>query len=58
MTVFASAWQSGGPARIALREIERGIVTPPGMTAIDRWTLLDEEAFDPDAFADALVAAE
>jgi len=54
MTVLASAWESGGPARMALRRIERGIVTPPAMTALERFDLVDDEDFDPEAFLQAL----
>jgi len=58
MTVLAHAEHEGGPARMALARITERLVTPPGMSEIDRWILVDDAAFDPDAFADALVAAE
>jgi len=58
MTVLAHAEHEGGPARMAPRRITERLITPPGMSEVDRWMLVDDESFDPDAFADALVAAE
>ena len=49
-TVLAHAPVENEAATLTLRRIERGIVTPPGMTAAERWTLVDDGAFNPDDF--------
>ena len=49
-TVIAHAPAENEAASLALKRIERGIATPTGMTAADRWTLTDDGAFNPDDF--------
>ena len=55
--VEAHAPGDGKAAALTLKSIRAGLATPAGMTEIDRLALVDDDAFDPDAFADALVAA-
>ena len=42
------------PASLVLRSVTTGMVTPAGMTAADRWSLLDDAAFEPARFLDTL----
>ncbi len=41
---------------ITLRRVEGGWRTPPGMTAVERWYLVDEEAFSPGGFVEDIAA--
>ena len=56
LNVVAQAETEHAPASMLLRRIEIGRVGPAGMTAMDRLELVEDEAFDPQAFLD--VAAE
>jgi hypothetical protein len=54
MTIFSEPEKEYQPSRLVLRKIEGGWVTPGGMTAAERWTLVDDDAFDKDRFLDGL----
>lgn len=41
-------------ASLTLRSITTGMVTPDGMSAADRWSLLDDETFEPGQFLETL----
>jgi hypothetical protein len=43
-------------ARLTLKAVSGGWATPGGMTAAQRWPLLDDDAFDPAAFLNELSA--
>jgi hypothetical protein len=43
-------------ARLTLEAVSGGWATPGGMTAAQRWPLLDDDAFDPAAFLNELAA--
>lgn len=51
-----TSWDRMAPARMVLREIEAGWVTPMGMTAADYWELRDPDDFDPEAYLKALMS--
>ncbi|MCG5526218.1 hypothetical protein LRB11_14980 [Ectothiorhodospira haloalkaliphila] len=51
-----ASWDRMAPARMVLREIEAGWVTPMGMTAADYWELRDPDDFDPEAYLKALMS--
>jgi len=53
-TILAQAPVRDAQTAMVLKRITRGWVTPPGMTAGDRWSLLDAAAFDPGEFLDEL----
>jgi len=55
-TFLAHAPKQGAEAHLALEMIETGVATPPGMTALDRWSLLDADKFDPERFLEDLSA--
>ncbi len=46
-TILAHAPQEGEPTSLAIRQITRGLVTPPGLTTDRRWFFVDDDAFDP-----------
>ncbi len=56
--VEAHAPGDGKAAALTLKSIKAGLATPAGMSEIDRMILVDDDAFDPDAFADALAGKE
>ncbi|ADP72362.1 hypothetical protein Rvan_3165 [Rhodomicrobium vannielii ATCC 17100] len=56
MTIYSEPEKEYQPSRLVLRRIEGGWVTPAGMTAAERWTLVDDAAFDKDRFLDDLAA--
>ncbi len=55
-TVFGQAPVENDAAHLTLKRIERGIATPDGMTALDRWLYVDDDAFDADRFMNDLAA--
>jgi len=54
MTIYSQPEKPYGPSRLLLKKIEGGWLTPSGMTGADRWTLVDDDAFDTDGFLDSL----
>ncbi|MBT3070029.1 hypothetical protein KKP04_03990 [Rhodomicrobium sp. Az07] len=56
MTIYSEPEREYQPSRLVLKRIEGGWVTPSGMTAAERWTLVDDAAFDKDRFLDDLAA--
>lgn len=56
MTIYSEPEKEYKPSRLVLKRIEGGWVTPAGMTAADRWTLVDDAAFDKDRFLTDLAA--
>lgn len=54
MVVHSVGTDNHAPAKLALGRITGGWVTPPGMSAFDRWHYLAEEEFDPEAYLDDL----
>lgn len=54
MAVTTCPAHKSGPATLALKAVTGGWVTPHGMTADDRWTFVDDEDFQPDAFLDQI----
>lgn len=54
-TVIAHAPSQGAAAGMALQRIERSFATSPDLTDIDRLILADDDTFDVDDFANALV---
>ncbi len=57
-TILAHAPQEGAAARLTLRSVSVGRATPEGMSALDRWELVDDAEFDPEAYLDDLAATE
>ncbi len=55
-TILAHPPAENAAAALALRSVRVGLVTPPGLTAVERWRYLDDAAFDPDAFLADLAA--
>ncbi len=53
-TIIAHAPREGEAARLVLQSVSVGRVTPPGMTAVDRWELIDDAQFDPEAYLNDL----
>lgn len=49
-SVIAHAPREGAAAAMKLRGLSLGLLTPTGMTAVERWTLLDPSAFDGEGF--------
>ena len=56
--VQAHSPADGEAAQLDLRRVTLGLVTPEGMTAADRWGLLDDTVFDAEAFLDDLAEFE
>ena len=54
--VQAHAPGDGKAAALTLKSIKAGLATPAGMSEIDRWDLVDDNDFDPDAFLSDLHA--
>ncbi len=54
MTVYSLPEKPYAASRMSLMRIEAGWVTPPGMSAQQRWSLVDDADFNADAFADEL----
>jgi len=54
LAVTSCPADKSGPATLSLKAVTGGWVTPYGMTAEDRWTLVDDEDFQPDAFLDQI----
>jgi hypothetical protein len=52
MAVTTSPSGRHDASRMALKRVEGGWVTPPGMTLDERWTFVDDEDFDVEAFLD------
>jgi hypothetical protein len=57
-TILAHAPREGAAARLTLRSVAVGRVTPEGMSALDRWELVDDAEFDPEGYLDDLAATE
>ncbi|MGB8813462.1 MAG: hypothetical protein WCC57_09770, partial [Paracoccaceae bacterium] len=55
-TVMTHAAGENLPARLDLLDLQSGMATPPGLTAADRWTLVDDADFAPDAFLNDIAA--
>ncbi len=55
-TVMTHAAGENLPARLDLLSLSTGMVTPPSLTAIDRWTLVDSADFVPDDFLNDIAA--
>ncbi|MHB1101399.1 MAG: SH3 domain-containing protein [Devosia sp.] len=53
-TILAHAPAQGAATSLTLKEVTRGLVTPPGLTANRRWFFVDDDAFDPDQFLNEL----
>jgi hypothetical protein len=53
-TIIAHAPREGEAARLVLQSVSVGRVTPPGMTAVDRWELINDAQFDPEAYLNDL----
>ena len=49
-TILAHAPEANAATRLALKEITRGLATPPGMSAEKRWFYVGDEDFDPNQF--------
>jgi hypothetical protein len=58
VAIFASAPVENQAARLALTSVVVDRVSPPAMTAADRFELVDETDFDPKAFLRALEEAQ
>lgn len=56
-TILAHAPVEDAQTAMVLKRITRGLVTPPGMTAEDRWFFVDDEDFDPGQFLNDLGSA-
>lgn len=54
MTVTTLSARPYGPARMVLDRIEGGWAPPPAMNAATRARMVDDEAFDPEAFLDLI----
>lgn len=57
MAVTACPSVKSGASALALEKITGGWVTPPGMSADERWNLVDDEKFDAGAFLDHVSGA-
>ena len=57
-TVLGHAPAENKAVSLTLKRIERGLVTPAGMTAADRWALVDDGDFDPDTFLGEIAGTE
>lgn len=57
MAVTACPHVKSGASALALEKVTGGWVTPPGMSEDERWTLVDDEKFDADAFLDHVSGA-
>jgi hypothetical protein len=55
-TILAQAPAEHEAAALALRSVRVGLVTPPGLSAVERWRSVDDAEFDPDAFLSDLAA--
>lgn len=55
-TVMTHAAGENLAARLDLLDLAAGMVTPPGLTAADRWTLVDDADFVPDDFLNDIAA--
>lgn len=55
--VEAHAPDNDKAARLSLRRISVGHATPDGMTALQRWRLVDENDFKPEQFLEDLTAS-
>lgn len=55
-TIQASAPGNQEAAQLSLKGVSVGLLTPDGMTAVERWSYLDKQDFDPKGFFDDLVA--
>ncbi len=55
-TVMTHAAGENLPARLDVLDLHTGMVTPPGLTAIDRWALVDSADFVPDDFLNDIAA--
>lgn len=49
-TILAHAPAEGRATGLVLKQITRGLVTPPGLTADHRWFFVDDNAFDADQY--------
>lgn len=54
VSVITNAPANYKPATMALKRIEYGLVTPARLGPADRWALIDDADFDPDAFLDEI----
>ena len=56
-TILAHAPLQGAATGLVLKQVTRGLVTPPGMTADRRWFFVEDDSFDPDSFLDELAGS-
>lgn len=56
-SIQAHAEKADAATSLGLNAITRGLVTPLGMTALARWTLLPKDAFDAGAYLEDLAVA-
>jgi hypothetical protein len=54
MAAYSAPTKDSIGARVLLRKITRRWVTPPNMTAVDRWRLVDDTSFDAKGFLNDL----
>jgi hypothetical protein len=55
-SISSHAVREHEPARMVLQSVSAGWATPAGMTAAERWQLLDADRFDADAFLGEMAA--
>lgn len=53
-TILAHAPAPGAATGLTLKDVTRGLVTPPGLTADRRWFFVDDDAFDPEQYLEDL----